>query len=126
MNSSVNTMPATGWAGRHNLNKWAIRHRQTRALLSTHSNHRGRDGGISNANFIAATPILFASKKTAREAWIAWMVANAFIKRGITLPKTPYTFEVVKEPPEVDLVLLRLHPEAVAPFFLNEDADNAF
>ena len=104
--------------------RWAIRGRTTRTLLSSGSNPSDGSPPIASANFSGPVPLLFTNHRTARDVWVKWLTHHGFIRRRVTLPGQPVSYDVLQPPPEADMVTVVLQSHTLVPFFLNKDEDD--
>lgn len=105
--------------------RWAIRGRTTHTLLSSGTNPSANAPPIATANFSGDVPLLFTNRRTARDVWVKWLSYHGFIQRRVSLPGRPVSYDTLKPLPGADLVTVALQSQALVPFFLNKDEDDA-
>lgn len=103
--------------------RWAIRNRSSRALLGSGRNHGADEAPIATASFDGSVAMLFNDRRMARAVWLKWLTHKSFIRRRVTLAGSGVSYDVLMDPPDVDLVVVTMAVSAIVPFILQSNGD---
>ena len=78
---------------------------------------RGVGEPLKDAEFRSRGMILsYGEQQWARTNWISWLRDNGYVRRNVTLPNEPVSYEILKPLPEVYIVAIDHHPVEVYEF----------